>query len=210
LRLTIEGLDQIMTAASSRNDGSRPPETPRVPCQRASHGDLFAAFFKIGLCGFGGVAGWVRPVVVDERGWLNDREFGELLGVASVLPGANTVNLAIMLGDRFQGASGALTALSALLLAPIAILIGVATLYDEFATNPAVKAALAGAAATTAGLVFGNAYKLTRAFRGDVRAILVAAMTFALTAIFHFSLMTTLAVMLPGSLVIFVRAAREP
>ncbi len=134
-----------MTSASSRNDGSRPPETPRVPCQRGSHGDLFAAFFKIGLCGFGGVAGWVRPVVVDERGWLNDREFGELLGVASVLPGANTVNLAVMLCDRFQGPAGALMALSALLLAPIVILIGVATLYDEFATNPAVKTALGGA-----------------------------------------------------------------
>ena len=178
--------------------------------RRASHYALFRAFFKIGICGFGGVAGWVRPIIVDERGWLGDREFAELLGAASVLPGANTVNLAVMLGDRFQGVSGAATALAALLLAPLAILIGIAAFYDQFAAHPAIKTALAGAAAATAGLVIGNAYKLVKAFRGQARALLVAALTFALTGIFHVSLMATLAVMIPCSLALFARAGRAP
>ncbi len=178
--------------------------------RRVSHYALFCAFFKIGICGFGGVAGWVRPILVEERRWLDDREFAELHGAASVLPGANTVNLAVMLGDRFQGASGALTAVCALLLAPLAILIAIASFYDQFAAHPAVRQALGGAAATTAGLVIGNAYKLVKAYRGQARTILVAALTFALTGIFHVSLMATLALTIPCSLALFARAGRTP
>lgn len=182
---------------------------PAGELRRISHRELFAAFFKIGICGFGGVAGWVRPVIVDERGWLNDREFAELLGASSVLPGANTVNLAVMLGDRFQGASGAVTALFALLLAPLVILIGIASAYGHFAARPEVASALAGAAAATAGLVLGNAYKLVRALRSDVLALLIAAFTFASAGVFHLSLLTTLAIAVPGSLALFALGERR-
>ncbi len=184
--------------------------------RRVSHRALFGAFFKIGLCGFGGVSGWVRPIIVEERRWLNDLEFAELLGAANVLPGANTVNLAVMLGDRFQGGSGALAALSGMLVAPLAILIAIASLYAQFAANPALKAALAGAAAATAGLVLGNAYKLLRAVAGEIQAIVVAALTFALTGLLHVSLMATLALAIPCALALSAlsalsgRAGRTP
>ena len=88
----------------------------------------------------------MRPIIVEERRWLNDLEFAELLGAASVLPGANTVNLAIMLGDRFQGASGAATAVAGLLFAPLAILVLIASLYDQFAAQPAVRRSAGGRA----------------------------------------------------------------
>jgi chromate transporter len=171
--------------------------------------DLFAAFLKIGLLGFGGVAGWVRPILVEERGWLDDREFAELFGVSSVLPGANTVNFAVMFGDRHQGVLGAAIAVFGLLVGPLAVLIAVASLYDRFAALPEVRSALIGAAAATAGLVIGNAYKMTRAIRGDAFAVLVAGLTFASSAIFHFSLVATLAIIVPASLVVFTLLARR-
>lgn len=166
--------------------------------------ELFAAFFKIGVCGFGGVAAWVRRVLVEERGWLSDREFSELHGVSSVLPGANTVNLAVMLGDRCCGPGGAAAALGGLLLAPLAILIALASFYDAFASYPAVSDALAGAAAATAGLVVGNAYKLLRALKGDILALFVAAATFAGVALLHASLVATLVIVIPVSIGLFL------
>jgi chromate transporter len=194
-----------MTARKSQRKSARSLR----PTHRASHFELFAAFFKIGLCGFGGVAGWVRPVMVEERSWLNDREFAELLGAANVLPGANTVNLAVMLGDRFQGPSGAVTAVFALMLAPLAILIGVVSLYGQFASHPAIKSALAGAAAATAGLVIANAYKLLLTLRGDRMAMLVAAFTFAAAGVLGLSLPTTLAVAVPASIALFALNGRR-
>ncbi len=177
--------------------------------QRVSRYALFCAFFKIGICGFGGVTGWVRPILVDERGWLDDRELAEFLGASSVLPGANTVNLAVMFGDRHQGVVGAAIAVVGLLVGPLTVLIGIASLYDRFATLPEVKSALIGAASTTAGLVIGNAYKMVRAIRADGLALLVAGLTFASSAVFHFSLLTTLAILVPTSLVLFTLSARR-
>ena len=161
--------------------------------RNASHYALFCAFFKIGLCGFGGVAGWVRPVIVDERGWLDEREFAELLGAATSfrapIPSISRSCSAIVFralpvrpDRRLRPAAR-----------PLGILIAIASFYINSPRVLPSKLALAGAAAATAGLVVGNAYKLAKAFRRACRAILIATVTFALTGIFHFSLMTTLA-----------------
>jgi chromate transporter len=162
---------------------------------------LFSAFFKIGILGFGGVTGWVRQVLVEERGYLDDREFAGLLGVVSVLPGANTVNMAVMLGDRHQGLVGALFALAGLLLAPLLCLVAIATLYNHFSAIAGARHALAGAAAATAGLVFANAIKMGRGIGTGSRAILVAGTTFAAIGIFHLPLAASLLVIAPASLI---------
>ena len=74
-------------------------------------GELFLAYAKIGLLGFGGVAPWARHVIVEERCWLSEREYASILGIGQVLPGPNTVNSSIIIGDQFQGAVGAAIAL---------------------------------------------------------------------------------------------------
>ncbi|HEY3533657.1 MAG TPA: chromate transporter, partial [Casimicrobiaceae bacterium] len=76
---------------------------------------LFASFLKMGLLGFGGVLPWARRVLVDERRWLSDREFAELIGLCQVLPGPNVVNLAVIIGSRTHGPLGSLIAVSAIL-----------------------------------------------------------------------------------------------
>jgi Chromate transport protein ChrA len=94
------------------------------------------AFLKIGVLGFGGVAAWARHVLVVERRFLDGRAFAEDFGLASSLPGANTVNLSVMLGDRFCGVSGAIAALTGLMGAPLVILAAIASLYARFGDLP--------------------------------------------------------------------------
>lgn len=193
----------------AKKEGLPIADQPSCLMRRVSRYALFCAFFKIGICGFGGVTAWVRPILVEERGWLDDRELAELLGASSVLPGANTVNLAVMFGDRRHGFVGAAIAVVGLLVGPLTVLIGIASLYDRFATHTEVRSALIGAAAATAGLVIGNAYKMIRAIRADGLALLVAGLTFASSAVFHFSLLTTLAILVPASLLLFALSARR-
>jgi chromate transporter len=80
-------------------------------------GELFLAYAKIGLLGFGGVAPWARHVIVEERCWLSEREYASILGIGQVLPGPNTVNSSIIIGDHFHGAVGAAIAV----LGPLSI-----------------------------------------------------------------------------------------
>src|SRR5262249_49709199 len=71
-------------------------------------GELFLAFAKMAVCGFGGVLAWSRRIIVQERGWLTPEEFNEQLALCQVLPGGNILNFSIMYGSRCAGLPGAL------------------------------------------------------------------------------------------------------
>lgn len=128
--------------------------------QRVSRTDLFLGFMKIGMLGFGGIAPWVRRVIVEERGWLDDAEYAALLGVGRVLPGPNTMNASVMIGDHYQGALGALLCLLRLMTVLLTMLVALASMYRTFAGVQVVSAAVGGAAASAAGLVIGTALRI--------------------------------------------------
>ena len=72
--------------------------------------ELFLAFAKMAVCGFGGVLAWSRRVIVQERRWLTPEEFNEQLALCQVLPGGNILNFAVMYGCRCAGVLGSLAA----------------------------------------------------------------------------------------------------
>lgn len=180
------------------------PEIAREP---PSLGALFSAFFKIGVLGFGGVAAFARHVLVEERRFLTAQGFAELFGIGSTLPGANTVNLSILLGDRSRGLPGALAAVSGLMGAPMAILVAVAALYARFGSYGIVKAALGGAAAAAAGLVLGTSAKLVRDLGAGWSALVLVAAIGVASAVLNLPMLLILAVAIPASLVL--AATRE-
>jgi chromate transporter len=112
--------------------------------------DLFLSFCRVGLSGFGGVLPWARSMLVDERRWLTDEEFVNLLSLCQFLPGGNVMNLAVCVGARFHGVLGAVTALTGLMIMPLIIVMCLATLYAEFSTLPAVQALFRGVASAAA------------------------------------------------------------
>ena len=42
-------------------------------------GALFLAFLKISMYGFGGPIVWARRILIEERHWLSDSEFADIL-----------------------------------------------------------------------------------------------------------------------------------
>ena len=84
-----------------------------------------------------------------------------------MLPGPNIINMGLMMGDRWFGTRGAVTALAGLMLVPLVIVIAAAVLYGQFATLPPVAGALRGMGAVAAGLVISTALKLVPTLRGN-------------------------------------------
>ena len=143
-----------------------------------------------------------RTIIVDDRRWLDDPEFATLIGLCQALPGANTCNLAVMLGERFHGGVGAFVALAGLLIAPIALLVTVASLFARFAHLPDIHAALLGAPAAAAGLVLGTAVKMTIRIRPGPRVAIVAVAAFLGSAIARAPLLLVLCLLLPASFIL--------
>src|SRR4030095_6923928 len=85
---------------------SQPPTPPGLL-------ELFVAFAKMSLAGFGGVLVWPRRGIVDQHRWMTAEEFNETFALCHFLPGPNIVNLSVVFGSRFGGLAGGLGAFAA-------------------------------------------------------------------------------------------------
>jgi chromate transporter len=144
-----------------------------------SCGELFWVFNRLALQGFGGVLAVAQRELVERKKWISREDFVEFLSVGQVLPGPNVVNLALLLGDRWFGWRGALSALAGMIAIPLVIVLALAALYNSFASHPVVAGALRGMGAVAAGLVFGTALKLAPALTSS-RLGIPAVAVFAL------------------------------
>lgn len=168
--------------------------------QPVSRRALFLGFFQIGLSGFGGVLPWAHRILVEQRRWLSDEEFTELLSLGQTIPGPNICNMSVVIGARFYGLSGAILALAGLLLAPLCIVLMLGTLYRQFGHLGPIPQMLNGIAAVAAGLVLGTGIKLAIKLRRKLWIVLIALGAFASVALFHFSLISTLLTLAPLSI----------
>ena len=143
--------------------------------------ELFLAFNRLSLQGFGGVLPVAQRELVERKHWLDKQQFIEMLAVSQVLPGPNVVNLALMFGDRRFGTRGALAALAGMLLAPLLIVLALTALYVQFDRLPMVTGALRGMGAVAAGLVLATGLKLLVTLQRNVMGVGMSLVVGALT-----------------------------
>ena len=153
-----------------------------------SLGALFRAFFSTSLSGFGGVLPWARRMIVDDRRWMSEAEFLDVLAVCQLLPGPNIVNVAIAVGARFHGALGAVVAFLGLIAGPLALVILLGTLYARYADLAPLRGALSGISAVAAGLVIAMALRMARTLERRPAAVVIAALAFVAAGLLRWPL----------------------
>jgi chromate transporter len=171
------------------------PSRPEVGCL-----DLFTSFCSVGLSGFGGVLPWARRMLVEQRRWLTDEEFVNIVSLCQFLPGPNIVNVSICVGARFAGLRGALSALAGLMIMPVIIVLLLATLYDAYGHIHPVQAAFRGVASAAAGLIVAMALKLAYPLRRSPRALAFMALTLGAVLVLKLPLVWTLLSLVPLSI----------
>ena len=186
-----------MDSPKTDQEAEQKTEHEIAPPKQVSRFELFTGFLMVGLFGFGGIAAAIYHIVVERKQWLTARDYAAVLGLGQVLPGANLVNITAVIGDRFGGLWGAVLALLGLTLAPVLILVALATLYDQFATNPDVIAGTKAAAAGAAGLIFGTGYKLGKTILDNRWSLFFATLSFVSIGLLRWPLLGTLAVLAP-------------
>src|ERR1700684_997236 len=81
---------------------------------------LFIACLKISLYGIGGGGGllWARRIAVEEKRWIGEQDFADIVSLCQLMPGPNIVGMATCLGTRLRGFTGAVAAVAGFLLIP--------------------------------------------------------------------------------------------
>jgi chromate transporter len=170
-------------------------ETP-IP----SHADLFLAFFKITLSGFGGTLAWTRRMFVEEKRWMTAEQFNEDYALCQFLPGPNIVNLTSVFGSRMRGPTGAMAAWAGFLVVPFCMMLAAGMLYERFGDVEAVRRALGGIAPAAAGLIIATVAKMaTPMFRSIGPAPFVLLATAFAIGLMRWPLIVVMLVMAPTS-----------
>lgn len=164
--------------------------------------ELFLAFTKVSLSGFGGVLPWARRMMVEERRWMTAEEFNEAFSLSQFLPGPNIVNFSVVFGSRFGGPAGALLALIGLMGPPVIVVTLLGMLYARYGDIEWLRRALAGIAAAAAGLIIAVLMKMSEPmFRKPVGfAPFVAAAAFVAVGILRWPMPYVLSVLAPLSI----------
>jgi chromate transporter len=134
------------------------PSAPAAPIP--SHTDLFLAFFRITLSGFGGTLPWTRRMFVEKKRWMTAEEFNEIYALCQFLPGPNIVNLTAVFGSRMRGPTGAMAAWSGFLVVPFCVMVVAGMLYESYGDVEAVRRVLSGIAPAAAGLIIATVAKM--------------------------------------------------
>jgi chromate transporter len=175
------------------------PGTAPAPL-RVTRRALFGGFLKVGLSGFGGVLPFARRMLVDERRWLTEQEFTEVLSLSQFLPGPNVVNVAVIVGRRFRGAAGSLAATLGLMLMPMVVVLLLAAIVAQFAAFGAVRGATHGISAAASGLVLAVALRMARPIRRTPWQVAIGVVVFAAIGLARLPMLWVLAVVAPVAL----------
>jgi chromate transporter len=166
--------------------------------------ELFVAFAKMSLAGFGGVLVFARRAIVEQHRWMTAEEFNETFALCHFLPGPNIVNLTMVFGSRFRGIAGGLAAFAGLLGPPTLIMTVLATLYARFGDVDALRRILAGVSCVAVGLLLSVVFRMMMPLfrKRDAVGLIFLLAVFIAIGVARLPLATVLLVAVPISLAV--------
>ena len=171
---------------------------------RPSLFELFWQFMIIGAVSFGGgIIAYEQILLVEKKKWLDLDDFMATLAISQTMPGLNSVNMAVLTGDRLRGVLGAFAAGIGLILPGAAFVLIVGIAYLAKPDHPIADLLLAGIAAGATGLLAAITYKIGQTHLQHVISCIIIITTFVLMSIFKLPLIMVLLIMAPIALFIY-------
>ncbi|WP_458761232.1 chromate transporter [Afipia sp. TerB] len=166
--------------------------------------ELFLAFAKMSLAGFGGVLVWARRAIVEQHRWMTADEFNEAFALCHFLPGPNIVNLSVVFGARFRGIPGSIAAFLGLVGPPVVIVTVLGAIYARYGQIDALQRILAGVSCAAVGLFLAVIARMTLPLlkRRDPIALIVLIAVFVAIGIARLPLPIVLLVAVPASIIV--------
>ena len=129
--------------------------------------ELTKTFLHLGATAYGGLA-MVEPIrrrIVQEKAWLNQKEFLDGLALCQLVPGATVVQLATYVGYRLRRTAGGLAAAAAFILPAFLLMLALSFLYFRYGELSWAKAVSRGFSTVVIALLVQALWRLTPIIR---------------------------------------------
>ena len=175
------------------NGDFRGMNRPQVPLL-----SLFRVFFQIGLLSFGGgLVSWIHREVVDVRGWMSNEEFLSGMSLSQILPGINSTNTSIFVGQRLRGPVGATVAVVAMLAGPFVVILLAGLTYKTLLGAPGFPAVVEGVGDVAMGLLTRLGIQAGRTVKIGIAPALATLATFIGVGVLQWPMLAVVAVVAP-------------
>jgi chromate transporter len=144
-------------------------------------GQILWFFTKAGAFVFGSglaIVPFLYGGVVQQYGWLNDKQFLDAVAVAMLTPGPIVITVAFI-GYLVASFPGAVAAAVGVFFPVYPFVVIPFRWFDRFSENPKVKAFVGGVTAAASGAIAGACYVLARRAITDIPTLLIAVVALA-------------------------------
>jgi len=163
---------------------------------------LYKVFFWIGVFSFGGgLVPWMQREIVTVRGWMKNEDFVPGIALAQVLPGVNSTNLAVFIGQHLRGLPGVVASLSGMLTGPFFIMLGATMIYHQILDIKPLQIAMTGVAAAAIGMILRTGVSAVHiSVTSGIVSIVIMLAVFVMIGVLKWPLLWVVAVMTPLSI----------
>jgi len=186
---------------------SRPQER-EAPDRPGELRELAQLFLRLGTIAFGGPAAHIAMMedeVVRRREWLTHDDFLDMISACNLIPGPNSTEMAIHIGQRRAGFAGLAVAGICFIVPAALITIALAWVYVAFGTMPQMAATLYGIKPVIIAVVVQAIGRLARAV---LRTRLLLGVTIAAILAAFAGIDEMVILFAAGALVILARRMR--
>ena len=127
--------------------------------------ELAKLFLKLGLTAFGGPAAHIAMMqdeVVQKRKWLSEQHFLDLIGATNLIPGPNSTEMAIHIGNERAGWKGLIVAGLCFILPAVFITGFFAWGYKQYGQLPEIQPFIYGIKPAIIAVILAAVYPLTK------------------------------------------------
>ena len=104
----------------------------------------------------------VEKAVVDQKKWIENDEFWDMMAIVQSLPGVFAVNTALYVGEKVAGRKGAFASMLGAILPSIVIILLLATVFREFRDNPVVERIFKGIRPCVVALILAPSLRMIK------------------------------------------------
>ncbi len=163
-------------------DQSIPQTADNPPARREALRELAVLFLRLGTLAMGGPAAHIAMMedeVVRRRRWMTHDRFLDMLGVCNLIPGPNSTEMAIHIGQSRAGFAGLVVAGACFILPAAAIVLVIAWMYVRYGAMPQAAGLLYGVKPVIIAVVLQALWGLGRT---AIKSRMLAALAVAATA----------------------------
>ncbi len=133
---------------------------------------MFVSFFKIGAFTIGGgyaMLPLIQKEVVENKKWIGEEEFLDMVAISQSAPGPIAVNLSVFVGNKIKGVKGLLATVLGATLPSFLIIILVASVFIGIEKHPIVARVFMGIRPAVVALIAAPVIRMAKTAKMDKR-----------------------------------------